>query len=109
MSDSLDNREKALEKKYVTEEELRFKLDCRAVRLLSLWAAQQFGYKTSAAIKYANKVLNVYVEGKGLPDVIAFIKEGFISKGLITNSKSLEKLFEIYQLRIRNRVVNVKK
>ena len=54
---TFDKREEAFEKKFVVEEELRFKAEARRNKLLGLWAAEKLGKSGPAADAYAKEVI----------------------------------------------------
>ena len=105
MSDLLEDREKVLENKYARDEEWRFRADLRAIRLLGFWVANQFGYRNVTAVKYADKISEIYLQERGLPNVINFIEGNFMAKGLVISEEHLKNIFRFYQERIRKMAV----
>jgi hypothetical protein len=54
---TFDKREEAFEKKFVLDEEQKFKAEARRNKLLGLWAAEQLGMSGDAAKDYAKSVV----------------------------------------------------
>src|SRR5262249_30149768 len=54
---TFDKREEAFEKKFVLEEELRFKAEARRNRHLGLWVAAKLGLSGAEAEAYAKEVV----------------------------------------------------
>jgi len=54
---TFDKREEAFEKKFVVEEELRFKAEARRNRQLGLWVAAKLGLSGAEAEAYAREVV----------------------------------------------------
>ncbi len=62
---TFDKREEAFERKFVVDEELKFKADARRNRLLGLWAAGRLGLSGDAAASYAKEVVAADFEAAG--------------------------------------------
>ncbi|MCY3880413.1 MAG: DUF1476 domain-containing protein [Rhodobacteraceae bacterium] len=64
-----DDRRDAFEKKFARDEELQFKVDARANRILGMWAAGYLGLSGEAAGNYASEVIGADFEEAGREDV----------------------------------------
>jgi hypothetical protein len=62
---TFDKREEGFEKKFVLDEELKFKADARRNRLLGLWVAEKLGVSGDAAHAYARDVVAADFEDAG--------------------------------------------
>jgi hypothetical protein len=62
---TFDKREEGFEKKFVLDEELKFKAEARRNRLLGLWAADRQGISGDSAIAYARDVVAADFEEGG--------------------------------------------
>ena len=62
---TFDKREEGFEKKFVIDEELKFKAEARRNRLLGLWVAAQLGMTGDAASAYAKQVVAADFDGAG--------------------------------------------
>ena len=60
---TFDKREEAFEKKFVIDEELKFKAGARRNRLLGLWVAEKLGMSGAEAQAYARGVIEEFSEG----------------------------------------------
>jgi hypothetical protein len=54
---TFDKREEAFEKKFVLDEEQKFKAEARRNKLLGVWVAEQLGLSSDAAKDYAKAVV----------------------------------------------------
>ena len=62
---TFDKREEGFEKKFVVDEELKFKAEARRNKLLGLWAAEKLGLSGDAATAYARDVVAADFEEAG--------------------------------------------
>jgi hypothetical protein len=62
---TFDKREETFERKFVLDEELKFKAEARRNKLLGLWAADQLGISGEAANAYARDVVVSDFEADG--------------------------------------------
>jgi hypothetical protein len=62
---TFDKREEGFEKKFVIDEELKFKADARRNRLLGLWVAEQLGMTGDSAKAYAKEIVAADFEPAG--------------------------------------------
>ncbi|MBL61768.1 MAG: hypothetical protein CMI85_06605 [Candidatus Pelagibacter sp.] len=89
---SFDNREKGFEKKFATEEELKFKINSRRNRYLGEWASGILQFKGEDQKKYIQSVVKADLEEAGDEDVIRKLKkdlENFnVTEGEIRNKIS---------------------
>ncbi len=67
---TFDDREHAFEAKYAHDEEMKFKAQARANKLLGLWAAEKLGKTGDAAAAYAVEVVKSDFEEAGHEDVV---------------------------------------
>ncbi|MCP5075077.1 MAG: DUF1476 domain-containing protein [Rhodobacteraceae bacterium] len=66
---TFDDRENAFENKYAHDEEIKFKVEARANKLLGLWAAGLLGKTGDAADEYAKEVIISDFQEAGNEDV----------------------------------------
>ena len=67
---TFDDRENAFEAKFAHDEEMTFKADARANKLLGLWAAELLGKSGAEADDYAKSVIIADFEEAGHEDVV---------------------------------------
>ncbi len=79
---TFDEREKASEKKFQTEQELAFKTKARRNHILGLWAAEQLGLKSNAAEAYAREIVTGTLAKHGDEGVVNKIAGDFEKKGV---------------------------
>jgi hypothetical protein len=79
---NFDDREKGFERKFVHDEELRFKAMARRNRLLGLWAADLMGVTGDEAQAYARQVIKADLAEPGDEDVFRKIRADFDAKGV---------------------------
>lgn len=74
---SFDDREKAYEKKFVHDAELKFKATARRNKLLGIWAAEKMGLTGDEVDNYAKSVVLADLEEPGDEDVFRKIRGDF--------------------------------
>ncbi len=79
---TFDEREKASEKKFQTEQELAFKAKARRNHILGLWAAEEMGLKGNAAEAYAREIVAGALAKHGDESVVNKIAGDFTKKGV---------------------------
>ncbi|MEZ5840592.1 MAG: DUF1476 domain-containing protein [Hyphomicrobiales bacterium] len=88
---AFDEREKAYEKKFAQDEELRFRATARRNRLLGLWAAEKLGLSGDAAEEYAKSVVRSDFEEPGDQDVFRKIRGDFDAAGVQQSDHQIER------------------
>ena len=84
---TFDKREEAFEKRFVLDEEQKFKAEARRNKLLGLWVAEKLGMSGNAAAAYATDVVAAEFEG---PDgVIRKVTSDLAAKGLAVNESDI--------------------
>ena len=79
---TFEDREKGFERKFVHDEELRFKATARRNKLLGLWAAAKMGLAGDAAQAYAREVIKADLEQPGEEDVFRKVRGDFDARGV---------------------------
>jgi hypothetical protein len=79
---TFEDREKGFERKFVHDEELRFKATARRNKLLGLWAAEKMGLAGDAAQAYAREVIKADLEQPGEEDVFRKVRGDFDARGV---------------------------
>ena len=67
---TFDDRESAFENKFAHDEDMNFRAQARANKLLGLWAAEKLGKTGEAASAYAAEVVKSDLEEAGHEDVV---------------------------------------
>jgi hypothetical protein len=79
---TFDKREEAFEKKFVVDEELKFKALARRDRLTGLWVAAKLGMSGEQAIAYSREVVAAEFNEGGDAAVIAKLMGDLATKGI---------------------------
>jgi hypothetical protein len=93
MSDFSD-REKGFERKFVMDEELRFKATVRRNKLLGLWAAEKLGKSGDDAEAYAKEVVSADFEEAGDHDVLRKVKADFDAAGVAQSEHQIRRTMD---------------
>jgi len=79
---TFDKREEAFEKKFVIDEELKFKAAARRNKQLGLWAAEKLGLAGAEADSYARAVVTAEFDEGGDSAVVGKVIRDLAAKGI---------------------------
>jgi hypothetical protein len=91
---TFNEREKAFEKKYEHDQDLKFKVNARKNKLLGLWAAGLIGKSGADAEAYAKDVVMADLEKPGDSDVIEKLVKDLAAAGKPTEEHTIRKQAE---------------
>ena len=91
---TFNEREKAFEKKYEHDQDLKFKVTARKNKLLGLWAASLIGKSGADAEAYAKEVVMADLEKPGDSDVIEKLVKDLAAAGKPMEDHSIRKQAE---------------
>lgn len=91
---NFDDREKAFERKFAQDEDLRFRASVRRNKLVGLWAAAQFGIDGDAAETYAKEVISADFEEAGDDDVVRKLLADFRARDIEMSEHSIRRRLE---------------
>jgi len=91
---TFDKREDSFEKKFMHDEELRFKANARRNKLLGLWAAEKLGLAAEKADEYAKEVVRSDFEEPGDEDVYRKIRKDFDDAGIEQSDHQIRRTME---------------
>lgn len=91
---SFDDREKAYEKKFAHDEELKFKATARRNKLLGRWAAEKMGMSGEEVESYAKAVVLSDLEEPGEEDVFRKIRGDFDNSGIDQSDHQIRRTME---------------
>lgn len=91
---SFDEREKAYERKFAHDEELKFKATARRNKLLGRWAADLMGMTGEEVESYAKAVVLSDLEEPGEEDVFRKIRGDFDNAGVDQSDHQLRRTME---------------
>lgn len=93
---SFSERERAFENKFQHDEELRFRVQAKAVKLFGAWAATQLGLKAAEAEAYAIAVLDADLAKAGVDDAIAKVQKDLADAGKAFTEHQLHNEYTIH-------------
>ena len=79
---SMDDREKAFEKKFMHDQDLKFKAESRRNKMLAEWAAAKLGISGPAVDDYVKAVRKADLVEKGDNDVFRKVAKDLADKGV---------------------------
>ncbi|MAY63293.1 MAG: hypothetical protein CML29_13885 [Rhizobiales bacterium] len=86
---SFNDREKAFENMFAHHQELKFKAEARANKLLGLWAAEKMGLSGDEADAYAKTVVIADFEEAGHEDVFRKVRGDFDAKQIAVSDEEI--------------------
>ena len=78
-----DERQKGFEKKYVRDEELKFKVAARRNKYLGQWVSKILGYNSEQEKEYIQSVIKAAFQEAGDEDVFRKIKSDLKDKNIL--------------------------
>lgn len=91
---TFDKREEGFERKFVLDEEQRFRANARRNKLLGQWAAEKLGLSGPDAEAYAKEVVASDVEEAGDHDVLRKVLADFTAKGVAQSEHQIRRTME---------------
>lgn len=88
---TFDEREKAFERKFAHDEELRFKATVRRNRLFGHWVAEKLGLSGGEAEAYAKSVVKADFEEPGDEDILRKVRADFAAKGVDQSEHQIQR------------------
>ncbi len=86
---TFDDREKAFEKKFAHDQELKFKAEARRNNLLGAWAAEKMGISGDGVAEYQKEVRRADLAEAGDEDVFRKVRADFDAKGVSISDEEL--------------------
>lgn len=91
---SMKDREEGFERKFVFDEELRFKAMARRNKALGLWAAEKLGKSGADADAYAREVVVSDIEEAGDHDVLRKVFKDFQAAGVAQSEHQIRRTMD---------------
>lgn len=88
---TFDEREKAFERKFAQDEELRFKATVRRNKLFGLWAAGKLGLSGDEAENYAKSVIKSDFSEPGDEDMLRKVRADFAAKNIDVSEHQMQR------------------
>jgi hypothetical protein len=89
---TFDEREKAYEKKFALDQDLRFKAESRRNKMLAEWTAGKLGIDGAALEDYVRAVRKADLAEKGDDDVLRKVRKDFADKGVAIDDAEIRKM-----------------
>lgn len=106
---TFDEREKAYEKKFALDEELKFKSEARRNRMLAEWAAKKLGLSGTDVDDYVKAVRRADLVEKGDNDVVRKVKADFDAKGLTVGETEIREQMTAFLAEAVTQIENERK
>ena len=88
------DREEGFERKFVMDEEQRFRATVRRNKLLGMWAAQKLGKTGEEAEAYAKEVVVADIEEAGDHDVFRKVRGDFDAAGISISDHQIRRTMD---------------
>jgi hypothetical protein len=88
---TFDDREKAFEKKFAHDADLKFKAESRRNKMLAQWAGEKLGVTGAALDDYIKAVRKADLEEAGDNDVFRKVKADLVAKGVAVSDADIRK------------------
>ncbi len=88
---TFDEREKAFEKKFALDQDLKFRSEARRNKMLAEWAGAKLGITGAALEDYIKEVRKADLVEKGDDDVFRKVKQDFADKGVAVSDADIRK------------------
>ncbi len=104
--DTFDKREESFEKRFVHEQNLRFRAQARRNKLLGFWAAEKLGKTGSEAQAYADALIATEALQGTSEAVFARIKKDFAEAGVAQSDhqirRTMDELLEVATAEVKS-------
>ena len=100
---TFEDREKAYEDKFAHDEELRFKVNVKAAKLLAEWAATEIGLSVDV---YVNELVNMVTSGKKEDVLLDKVASDAVNKGKNLSKAAITEKYTACQNQARTHVIN---
>ncbi len=91
---TFDKRKDEFERKFVHDEELKFKAMARRNKMLGLWAAEKLGLTGAEAEAYAKEVVTADFEEQGEDDVFRKVRRDLDAKGVAQSDHQIRRTMD---------------
>lgn len=91
---SLDDRQRAFEEKFSHDQDLLFKVQNRAHKLIGLWAAEMLNLSPMDADTYARELVSHYIEEPSEGRIKTKVAGDFADRNVDVSEHRLEKMME---------------
>jgi hypothetical protein len=103
-----NERERAFEKKYERDEDLKFRIASRGARLFGQWAVEQLGLSGAEADGYVQQIIELGIKKTSRAERIAKVENDLKAEDIIISTHVLEKEMEAFYLKAREELAGNK-
>ena len=89
-----NEREKSFEKKFVKDEELKFKLAARSNKYLGEWVSSELGKNEEEKKNYIQEIIKADMEEEGSEDVFRKVKKDFEKNSIVIEDSEIRDQME---------------
>lgn len=100
-----EEREKAAERKFELDEELKFRIVARRNKLLGSWAAAQLGLAGDRAERYALEIVDEEIVRHGDAAVIDRVAADFVASGFPMTPDEIRRHLDLFAAQARREVM----
>ena len=94
---SMDDRQKGFETKYALDQQLQFKIEARASKLVGNWAAGKMGLSAEETVTYAREVVASNLDEPGFDDVKRKVMGDFSAAGVTVTEVEFDEALRVAQ------------
>ena len=102
---TFDDRERAFEKKFAHDEEMKFRIIARRNRLLGQWAARQMGLSEAETESYAKDVVRSDFEEAGDHDVVRKVLGDLTAAGVDCDEERIVEMLGHKEVEARRQII----
>ncbi|WP_343559931.1 DUF1476 domain-containing protein [Kiloniella sp. b19] len=102
---TLSAREKAFEDKFKHEEELRFKIEARLVKMAGLWVAEQVDMPAAKAESFALDLVRLNLDEPGRERLVARLGETLEQGGVVLSDHQLQRSLSEFEAEAQRQVM----
>jgi hypothetical protein len=102
---TFDDRERAFEKMFAHDEEMKFRIIARRNRLLGHWAARQMGLSEAETESYAKDVVRSDFEEAGDHDVVRKVLGDLTAAGIDCDESKIVEMLGHKEVEARRQII----
>jgi hypothetical protein len=102
---TFDDRERAFERKFAHDEEMKFRIIARRNRLLGQWAARQMGLSEAESESYAKDVVRADFEEAGDHDVVRKVLGDLTAAGVDCDESRIVEVLGHKEVEARRQII----
>ncbi len=92
---SMDDRQKAFENKYALDQQMMFKVEARASKLVGIWAAGKMGMNADETAAYGREVVASNLDEPGFDDVKRKVMGDFANAQIVVTEIEFDEALSV--------------